>query len=185
MGDDDVRAVPINLMNADFFVKATNMQNEMRELEMTLRGLKISVEGYMVKDETKVPLINQEGWNVIKTVLGGVLNKNTYMSDIDSDRINELVSTTSMDLQDTLFFNRGTFEIEDRNRGVYELIITIVENFLILALARAVEGRERQAYHTMTSETTHRLYEQQGRERSGGIRGWVAGLLPPPKSKGV
>ncbi len=181
MGDDDnVRAVPINLMNADFFVKATNMQNELRDLEMTLRGLKINETGYLVADPAKKALLNEEGWNVVKTTLSGVLNKNTYMSDVQAESVNNIVAETSYSLQDTLFFNRHKYGIKDDEKGVYELIITITENYLLLALARAIEGRERQTYHTMTSETTHRIYE--GNQKPGGIKGFFQGLLPPPKN---
>lgn len=171
--------IPALNLNSDFFSRATDMTQEIFEFDMLIAGKTINENGEWVRDPYRKPLLNPEGRAVIRTILATALNKNTYMSDLRAERVRKIVFETSEDIQITLFFNRHKYGLKDEDIGVYEYIISVVENLLETAFARPIDGRERGMYNTMQSEQTHRVIEA----RDGSNNNFLSGLLGKPKAK--
>ncbi len=182
MSNDDDKPQYIQMqsgMNADFFSRATDMSQELFELDMLLAGKMINEEGEWVNDPHREPFLNEEGRSMVKAVLMAGLNKNTFMSDIEAHRVRQLVLETSVDIQIALFGNRHKYGLSDDKMWGYSNLISTIENFLFFAFARPVAGKERDMYTTLHSEQTHRVIES----RQGESGGFWSGLLQRGKQK--
>jgi hypothetical protein len=171
--------IPVsNYMNNDLVKMAMTSSDLMDELKVNLLGLEWDSQKESFQPSKKIKrMISEAGaWKVI-TVISSIVNRNTHLSIInEKEQIPRLAEEAEENLRNDFFDNYAEYwENEWEAESNWPLIQSMAGNYVILALQRAIHGREKDilAGNTKTliqkSEQSSRQQITQNPEKRFGI----------------
>lgn len=173
--------IPVNnYMNNDLVKMAMTSSDLMDELKINLLGLEWDKdkENFMPSKKIKRMISEAGAWKVI-TVISSIVNRNTHLSIInDKEQIVMLAREAEENLRHDFFDNYAEYwDNEWEAESNWPLIQSMAGNYVVMALQRAIHGREKDilAGNTKTliqkSEMASRQQITQSPEKRFGIFG--------------
>lgn len=123
-----------------------------RDVEHLLTGYVISEDNKKVKREGS-ELINEKGVVMVMSIIKSHVNKNIYLSQINSYFIDQKCVDIYTDLYISLVIDMKEYEIKSREH--INLICHIVDSCIYASLKRAENGVERTKYYGSMTTNYH------------------------------
>jgi hypothetical protein len=149
----------------------TDPEKEIYEVEMSLKGLKINAEGK--EERTTDALLNDKGVANMIRLMRAMLNRVTYVSNLDEEDIRALVIQLSYQIQDDLIMHKKEYNVKDTTDMT--TIRTIISYKAFEAGMTAMENGFRRFLKQGIVETTINTQGNQMKTGKGGI-GAMLGL---------
>ena len=124
--------------------------------------------------KTGVPFLNNKGIQAITVVMYSMLNRNTYLSNMEVQKAMDLSRQLLLSINKKLFlstcYNRNEYDLRPDN---YELILSQLTNILVSAILRPVDEGERKFYSKVTQEVRQVIDSSRGdsQQNSSGFFG--------------
>jgi len=121
-----------------------------------------------IRDEGVEPLMNEQGIRFIIGKLRTVCSRNTFLSDLDENRVYQIGLLTSMSITANLYVRMKEFGVKDTI--TCDLIIEEINNVMELALRRAINRGEAKGLFSM-HKTIESLQNRPQQQQSKGLFG--------------
>lgn len=146
------------------------------QLYRMLGGYEITLDSQnqlVRKRDGKVkPLMNDVGIERVISLIRGLVNPVTALSNIDDEEANELIRQVLYDFILDLVNNKERWSIED---GDMHTVMSIVKSIVFMQLKRAVGGHESTNFRTQTFEQNMQQNYQQSNAQGASILPWKMG----------
>lgn len=141
---------PINF-NSGNMVQMTSLNNELKRLEESLRGVQTTFSGEPIQTGNR--LLNEKGIRTVVGQVASIVNTNTVMSNLDEQNISSLSIGLLDDLIKTLMMNKDAFEIKsDEARSA---ILSRCINLALITLKRGYKGDDKRFWKGTVSEINY------------------------------
>jgi len=149
----------------------TDPEKEIYEVELSLKGLEINEDGK--KERVTQPLLNDKGVANMIRLMRAMLNRVTYVSNLQEEDIRALVVQLAYAVQDDLIMHKKDYDIKDTTDMT--TIRTIITYKAFEAGMSALDNGFRRFLKTGIVETTINTQGNQMKTGKGGI-GSILGL---------
>ena len=163
----------------DFFRYLEDAEEELYRFRLFLEGkemLKDDEGNIEVRNTAGEPMLNQKGIHFVMTCLAPICTKNTYVSNLNEERMYELCESTANAFAIGLFKGMVGRRHENGTSGYYgikkenfESICEAVNNFVEMSLRRAIDEGERGVIRSNRTENVTRSIVSEG---GGGGNVW-------------
>lgn len=149
----------------------TDPEKEIYEVELSLKGLEVNEDGKKVRVTT--PLLNDKGAANMIRLMRSMLNRVTYVSNLEEEDIRALVVELAYAIQDDLIMHKKDYEIRDTTDMT--TIRTIITYKAFEAGMSALDNGFRRFLKQGIVETTINTQGNQIKAGKGGI-GSILGM---------
>ena len=135
--------------DSNLIIWQLELDNILERIEHLLRGDVVVEDGegnasYEAPTDTSLIILNDYGVKLIMNVISFYLNRNTILSNYNSERINDILFDVGYELSDTIYINYEKMGMTTREKkSRYGLLVLNILHTIESCYNRALSGGER------------------------------------------